>query len=218
MPRASVPATAIPRYETETASVLMNRSDPPSATCLPASEHEAAEDHADAPCRQAARRIRSRRRRASPSRTRSRSAARALKNTNAAACVVSSRRSSGLAARRRRGPPRSRAHQRSRLCLHLGQRAWPRRASPRPARTRRRRAAGRSRCRARRRRLRRAAARSRPAPVKPTLMIALPSRSSPGGFSTAAAEARVKARAPIASVPSTAASNDHQPERRSCPQ
>ena len=46
-----------------------------------------------------------------------------------------------------------------------------------------------------------------PAPVKPTLMIALPSRSNPCGFSTAAAAARVSARAPIASVPSTAASS-----------
>ena len=45
-----------------------------------------------------------------------------------------------------------------------------------------------------------------PAAVKPTLMIALPWRSWPAGLRTAAADARVKARAAIASVPSTIAS------------
>ena len=44
-----------------------------------------------------------------------------------------------------------------------------------------------------------------PAAVKPTLITALPCRSWPAGVSTAAADARVKARAAIASVPSTIA-------------
>ena len=138
-----------------------------------------------------------------------------LKNTNAAACIVISRRSTGWLSHVGEALAQPAAHQRSGCAFTWGSDV----AAASIAATSTNEAASSSRAVSMpsvATATPASAGPTAPAPVKPTLMIALPSRSSPCGVSTAAAEARVRARAPIASVPSTAASAPRA-RGRSCP-